>query len=432
MAPRPAPAAAVLLLLLAGCSGAPGPTGDASLPDADGDGVPDVATGPFNYTTGHPGGEPFTLDLEGSITPEEFAQGDSVPTGPGPSCCSFDWVDASDLLAVPGQLLAVRVTVNWTNTPDNHAGLDAASCVPWWCAHFEPDAPNEAQQFAAHSSTITINTAAVEDFFGFDGTGVPFLGVRYADAAVATELAYTIHVEAFPVGDGLGIADPYLFAIPENGTLTAELVGPFTGELEVGLMFFGADDRPAHWHAMSGPHLSRHAIPVGAGEWVVFPFEQSGGFARLSVDAAPADPDGLEARRLEETFAQVEVATVADAQDQSGTYSYEAPPGSLDTFPWFVYDDKPAAQDTFGLPNGGAVGGAEVTLASSSGDIAVVDIRQVSIAIPGQGGRACLQCNGGGAWSPENYVDDDGTYDVTWRSRGGSGTFVLFTAQYTR
>lgn len=415
------------MLVLAGCSDPPGSATIVGV-DEDGDGVPDVAIGPFNYTTPHPAGDPFTLELAGTLTTDELAQGDSVPTGATPSCCSYDWVEAGDVFAVPEQLLALRVTVNWTNTPDNRAGIDAAACVPWWCAYFE-EGPNEAQQMGAHSVTMAINTVNMPDFTGLVGGGVPLLGIRYSDAAVATTLAYSVRVQAFPVGDGLGIADPYLVVVPENGTLTAELLGPFADEVEVGLMFFGPDDRPAHWHSMTGAHASRHAIPVGAGEWVVFPFQQVGGFARLSVDREPAEP-GLQ--RLEETFGLVEVAVVPDAQEHSGTFAYEAPPGSLDTFPWFIYDDKPAVQDTFGLPNGGAVGGAEVTLASSSGDIAVVEVRQVSLGMPAQSGRICLQCNGGGPWSPENYVDDDGTYEVAWRSRGGSGTFILFTAQYTR
>ena len=76
-------------------------------------------------------------------------------------------------------------------------------------------------------------------------------------------------------------------------------------------------------------------------------------------------------------------------------------------------------------------GGAQATLRSSSGDIAVVDQTQLSVQTPVTG--SCFQCNFAvPTYNPQNYIDDDGTYEVAWASNGATGTFVLFTAKYVR
>lgn len=433
MAFRPLPASALACLLaalLAGCAGKGAPEGpdEAVAGVAGGSGA---AAGVWNYTTPHPGGVPYVKEYAGRVAPDDFPLSGSAPAGPyvGPvqTCCSINWVEASDLLQTD-QLVALRLTLNWTNTPDNHAGLDAAVCVPWNCVSFVENG-DESTQMGAHSSTLQLITSGRPEFL--DAGNVPVVGARYTNAAVTTGLAYTVRVEAVPVADAVAPSDPYEITIPANGTLTAELVGPHaTDGITAGLLLFDDTDRPVHWHPLEGAHGSRHAVPVPAGTYVVFAMDVDGGFVRFSTDRAP---EALALRRLAEEFGEVEVATVADAQPHQGTFEYAAPPASLDTFPWFLYDSAPAAQDGFGAPTNDAVRGNRITLSSSSGVIADVDIAQVSAADPqGSGNRVCLQCNGGGEFFPENYVDDDGTYQVAWSSQGGSGRFVLFTARYVR
>lgn len=47
-------------------------------------------------------------------------------------------------------------------------------------------------------------------------------------------------------------------------------------------------------------------------------------------------------------------------------------------------------------------------------------------------GNFCFTCNQGVVYNPENLIDDDGSYDVSYRSTGATGQFVLFTAAYQR
>lgn len=430
MAARRLLATAILALLLAGCAGNGGNGAGGTSSDEAAAGAGAAAAGTWNYTSPHPGGAPFTRDYDGALTPQEVAQPGGAPLAPyfGPvqTCCSIDWVDASDLLTID-QLVAVRVTLAWTNTPSDHAGLDAAACVPWDCVDFNQGA-DESTAMGEHQDVLTFVTSGREDFLE-NGNDV-LLGARFMNPAVSAGLAYHLHVEATPVGDGLAIADPYLFTLPENATLTAELVGPYEDKVTVGLLVYDATDRPVHWHELEGKNGTRVDVPLAPGEYVVFPMGVQGGFARFSTDRPGTQP--LAFRRLAEEFGMVEVATV-DAQAHAGTYAYEAPPASLDTFPWFLYDDGPAVQDAFGVPTNDAVRGDHVTLSSSSGLVADVDLRQVSTGEPtSPGSRICLQCNTFADVDPAKYVDDDGTYDVAWSSQGGAGTFVLFTATYVR
>ncbi len=430
MAFRPLPAIALsLVALLAGCAGdgAPGGTSDDLAGGSFGpDGLPVAAL--VNYTSPHPAGAPYVRDYAGQITPDELANSGSAPGGPevGPfqTCCSMDWVPAADLL-VPDQLVALRITLTWSNTPQDHAGLDAAACVPWNCFAFN-QGPDESAQTGGHTDVLTLLSSGRAEFPSEFVT----VGVRYANAAITTGLAYSLHVEATPVGDGLAFADPYLFTLPANATLKAHLVGPYaTDGVSAGLMFYDATDRPFAYRTVQGANGTAQDIELPPGEYVVFQFESEGGFVRLAADGPVAGP--LELRKLEEVFGQVEVATV-DAQPHQGTFAFAAPPGALDSFPWFLYDGMPAVQDAFGAP-ADAVQGNHVTLTSSTGLVVEADIRQVAIGDPqGSGNRVCLQCNGNADVTPANYIDDDGTYDLAWTSQGGSGTFVIFTATYVR
>lgn len=427
MAFRPSPALAlVLVALLAGCSsgGTPGAGGAATPSGGEGG----LATALMNYTSPHPAGTPYVRDYTGRITPDELANGGSAPGGPevGPfqTCCSMDWVPADDLLVLD-QLVALRITLTWSNSAQDHAGLDAAACVPWNCFAFNPGV-DESQQTGEHTDVLTLLSSGRADF----PAELVTVGVRYANAAVTTGLAYSLRVEATPVGDGLAFADPYLFTLPANATLKAHLAGPYaTDDVRAGLMFYDAADRPVAYRVVEGADGTTQDIELPPGEYVVFQFESEGGFARLAAEGPAAGQLALE--RLDEVFGQVEVATV-DAQAHEGTFSFSAPPGSLDSFPWFLYDDMPAAQDTFGVP-AEAVRGNHLAFTSSSGLVVEADIRQVAVGDPqGSGNRVCLQCNGNADVTPANYVDDDGTYELAWSSQGGSGTFVIFTATYVR
>src|SRR5688572_19033231 len=128
-----------LAALLAGCSGSPAsPAEELALGP---DGEPLAAPSLFNHTTLHAGGDPFTRTYQGSLTADEAAQSNSVPFGASApnfeSCCSTDFVAATDLLQ-DDQLLALRLTLTWTNTQTDRAGFDVATCLPWACLAFNP------------------------------------------------------------------------------------------------------------------------------------------------------------------------------------------------------------------------------------------------------------------------------------------------------
>lgn len=422
-------AAAIVAALLAGCAGDAEPEPEDHSMHVGPDGEP-IAPMAHNYTTLHPGGEPFTRTYTGTLTPDEAAQSNSMPFGAEheefPTCCSVDLMAVDDLL-VEDQLVALRLTLTWTNTQSDHAGFDVATCLPWSCLNFN-DGPDESQEAGEHTDVLDLITSGRADF---SDNGVPYqVGVRYTNAVLTSGLPYTIVVEAFPVGDGLAVFDPYTLEVPENATVTAELVGPYAAEgVSLALMVYDADDRPFLWLPLSGPHLSRHQLGLPGGSYVVIPMAVEGGFVRLSADRLPPEH---RMERLAEEFSTVVVATVADAQAQSGTFTYQAPPGTIDPFPVFLYGDGVAVQDLFGL-SPTEIGGAHATLRSSSGDIAVVDQYQTYAMAMAVGQQMCLQCNFFvPTYSPQNYIDDDGTYEVAWSSQGASGSWVLFTAQYLR
>ncbi|MEA3203220.1 MAG: hypothetical protein QOI63_895, partial [Thermoplasmata archaeon] len=148
---------------------------------------------------------------------------------------------------------------------------------------------------------------------------------------------------------------------------------------------------------------------------------------RLATDR---EPMMLAAKRLAVENGQLDVATVADTQAHSGDFSYAAPRGSMGDFPWFLYGDGAAAQNLFGFEPQ-SLGGTNVTLSSSHGLIAAVDETLLGLRTAPTG-QTCLDCFGNGDWWPQNYRDDDGTYQVHWSSNGAAGTFVLFTQKYVR
>lgn len=418
--------AGLVALVLAGCSGTPPPESGAPLTLADG-----TVAGPgtfLNYTTLHTGGEPFTRTYDGVLTPQEAAQSNSVPFGASATvfqtCCSFDWIAVTDLLQ-QDQLVALRLTLTWTNTQNDRAGFDVAACLPWACNAFNQGG-DESQSPGAQTDVMTIISSGRADWAEM---GMAYqVGVRFTNAVLTAGMPYTIAVEAFPVENGLAVVDPYTVQVAENATLTAELLGPFQeGGVSLALMAYDGTDRPIQWFEFTGPHGSRHDFTLPAGDYVLIPMQVGGGFARLSTDVPPAS---LQMERLQEEFSQVEVAAVPDARQHSGTFSYAAPPGTIDPFPVFLYADGARAQDLFGA-SPTDVGGAQATLKSSSGDIVVVDQQEFSVQAGGQ--QSCLQCTFSvPAFNPQNFIDDDGTYDLDWASSGAAGTFTLFTARYLR
>ncbi|HEX2066843.1 MAG TPA: hypothetical protein VHI93_08530, partial [Candidatus Thermoplasmatota archaeon] len=263
-------------LLLAGCAGDP----RAPLPgNGASDGTHALAGGAapslahWNYTTPDLGGAPFTKAYSGSLTPAEVSglQG-GLPLGLSPpefaTCCYMDWVEAPGLLAAD-QLAAVRVTVSWTNTETDRAGLDAAVCLPWACTAFN-FGPDESQASGPHSDTLTLITSGRQDWLD---AGLPYLlGVRYTNAAVATGLAYDISIEAAPIGNGLAPLDAHRVHVPAGANVTAELVGAFEDEVSAGLMVYGPDDRPLQWVELRGAPGERVRVPLPAGTPVVVPF----------------------------------------------------------------------------------------------------------------------------------------------------------------
>lgn len=418
--------AVALAVLFAGCSESPASPGEGAVELGE-DGQPLAAQGAFNYTTLHTGAAPFTRTYQGSLTPDEAAQSDSVPFGASaPSfetCCSMDFVAATDLLQTD-QLVALRLTLTWTNTQSDHAGFDVATCLPWACLAFNAG-EDESQSMGEQTDSMTLITSGRQDF---EEMGLPYqVGVRYTNAVMSTAVAYTIVAEVHPVANGLAPVDPYLLEVAAGANVTVELVGPYAPEgVSAALMLYGEDDRPMEWIEVEGAHGSRHALDLAPGSYVVIPFDVEGGFLRFATDV---EPDELGMERLEEEFSMVQVAAVPDVQEHSGTYTYQAEPGTIDPFPVFLYGDGAGAQDLFGVTPED-FGGAHLTLGSSSGTIAVVDQRQLYAQHPL--GANCLQCNFGAEFNPEFYVDDDGNYDLAWSSKGGSGTVVLFTAKYLR
>lgn len=417
-------AAATIAALLAGCSDAPAPAPVELAPD----GTPLVAAMLHNYTTMHAGGAPFVRSYAGQLSADEAANSNSVPFGLEPpsqsTCCSVDMIPVTDLLQ-EDQLVAVRLTLTWTNTANDHAGFDVATCLPWSCLNFN-DGPDESQQQGEHTDVLELITSGRREFT--DNGNQYLLGVRYTNAVLTSALPYSIQVEVFPVANGLAAFDPYTLEVPEGSNLTAELVGPFADEgISMAFMVYDRDDRPVRWIPVAGAHGSRHDLNLTGGSYVVIPMEVQGGFARLSTDGMPSDH---QMERLAEEFSSVEVAIVADAQEHSGTFSYQAPPGTIDPFPVFIYGDGAAVQDGFGVvPD---TGGAHATLRSSTGDIAVVDQRQVYGQVSSLAVQNCFQCNFFAEFDASRYIDDDGTYEVEWSSQGASGTFMLFTARYLR
>lgn len=420
---------ALLTLLLAGMAGC------AQKPDADGGaptmqasgGGPGDAHGLWNYTTPHPGGLLHAKDYTGSLTADEVSGLEGgVPFGfappPLPTCCFFDWAEATDLMAID-QLVALRVTVNWTNTPTDRAGLDAAACIPWNCEEFA-SGPDESLSEGAHSDTLTLITQGRQDFL--DDVGAYLLGVRYTNAYVTTGLPYTIHVEVAPVGDGLSLQEPYMVHVAPNATVFAELVGPFSEEVGAGIMAYGPDDRPRAWIEVEGRHGDRRSLTLPAGTHVLVPFDYDGGFIRLATDRKP---EMTTAHRLKVENGQTDLAEVTDPQAHSGSLDYAAPPASMGDFPFFLYSDGAAAQSLLGVTD---VPGTNITMASSTGLVAAVQLSRLSARHADLIGNVCVTCNSIANWQPANYLDDDGTYQVKWSSSGGTGKFVMFTQRYVR
>lgn len=421
--------AALLSLLLAGMAGCAqkDAAADGAGTQQPGGGAGQPPQGRWNYTTPDPGGARFAKEFAGSLTPQEVSGlNGGVPLGASvvvDTCCFFDWIEVPDLLAVD-QLVALRITLNWTNTQADRAGLDAAACVPWACVAFN-QGPDESLAEGPHSDTLTLATSGRQEFL--DANGPPVLGVRYTNAAVSSGLAYTLRVEAAPVGNGLALQDPYMLHVAPNATVTAELVGPYGEEISAGLMLYGPDDRPLKWFALEGAHGQRLNLSLPAGTNVLVPFTYDGGFVRLSTDRQP--PMAM-AHRLRVENGQKDLAAVPDPQEHSGDVAYAAPPGSMGDFPFFLYADGAEAQSALGATDD--PGGHNVTLTSSTGLIAAVDVTRLAAQHQDLFGNVCIACNSNGDWRPANYLDDDGTYQVHWSSSGAAGKFVLFTQRYIR
>jgi hypothetical protein len=417
-------AALLASLALAGCSGKAaqlqGPGGPI------GDQAGDLAAGLWNYTTADLGGAPVVRDYAGTLTPQQAANG-GVPFGLAvpqfQTCCYFSMVDAPDLLA-DGQLVSMRVTLTWTNAPGDRAGLDAAICVPWHCIDFNRG-DDESLADGAHQDVLTRVTSGRKDFLD---QGLSYqVGVRFTNAVLSSGLAYSIHVELFPVGGGLAPGDAYEVQVPEGGNVTGELVAPLGGgDASVGLMLYGPDDRPARWLALSGKDGDTFPIPLPAGRSVLAVLDYDHAFLRLRVNR---EPPSLALRPLTVEFGQSELVSVPDSQAHEGSVQYAAQPGMMGDFPWFLYADGVAAQNAFGFEPS-PMGGANLTFSSSHGLVAGIDLTQLSVREAG--GQNCFNCNGQGTWNPGNYLDDDGSYEVKWRSEGGAGTFVMFTQRYVR
>lgn len=420
---RPAPAVLLALAtVLAGCGGAPDAVGLGGTGDGAGDGAgAELAGAVANVTSPHGGGPAYTRTYEGRLTPDDAAELEGVPFGPdaGPigTCCVYAWIEAPDLFA-QGQLSAVRFRLDWTNTAQDQANLDLALCVPWFCGF--TDQPDQSNQPGGHSETFDLVTGGHDQYLE---QGQPFLvGARYSNAVLTAGVAFTVTAEVVPAERALALLDPYEVVVPRNGTLVAELVGPLRGTgLSAGLMVYGEDDRPLAYHALDGVDGSRHDLGHGPGIYVVVPFQYGGALVRLAAEGALEEAPP--ARRLQETFGVHIVAEVSDPAPRTGVAEYAAPPASMDTFPYFIYD---AAAGQVGAD------GQETVVALSSSGGLVAEVRLVSTAAFTPMGQLCLTCNQESSWEPANYLDDDGTYQVSYASSTAVGRVVLFTVQYSR
>lgn len=417
--------AAVAGLLLSGCAGKPAATPAAhAVPGAP---LVDGMAAAWNYTTPDPGGLPYARDYTGTLTAQQAANG-GVPFGAAApqfqTCCYFSMLDAPDLLA-PDQLVSIRVTLSWTNTPTDHAGLDAALCVPWHCIDFNRGA-DESTVAGEHQDVLTRVTSGRQDFLD---QGLAYqVGVRFTNAVVPDGLPYSIHVELLPVGGGLSPGDAYLLQVPDGANLTAQLSAPLAdGDGSIGLMVYGANDRPLRWFELNGKDGQVFPLDLPGGAYVVSVLDYDHAFVRLRADR---EPGSLALKPLQQEVGQVDLVQVADSQAHEGTAQYTAPAGMMGDFPWFLYADGASAQNAFGFEPQ-SLGGANLTFRSSSGVIAGIDTSQLSLEQSGLGGH-CLNCNGRGSWQPAHYLDDDGVYDLNWRSQGAAGTFVMFTQRYVR
>jgi hypothetical protein len=408
----------LLSLLLAGCGGKVDlQQGDALAGDGAGPGML------YTYDSPSPDLAPFTRDYGGLAKYDDPTQFQGIPGGPaaGPfqTCCLYSWAPASDLFDA-AHLVLLRLTLNWTNTQQDQANLDLAVCVPWFCGF--PEMPDDTNQLGPHTETFDLmSSGARDEFEGWTGDGVPQVGARYSNGVFTAGVPFTVHVEVVPVGDALAFLDPYEVVVPANSTLQAELVGPFRGtDLFAGLMVYGDAGLPIAYHALEGDDGSLHDLGHGEGSYVVAAFGYGGAVARLKVNTT-TEPPAL--RPLPEAFSTIVVAAVTDPAEKTGTFTFEAPAGSLDTFPFFLADagaqvaNGPTTQST-------------ITLTSSSGLVADVTGSLVGAATPQ--GQVCFSCSTSVDWRPENYVDDDGTYQVEYNTKGATGRFVLFTATYDR
>jgi len=422
---RVLPAVAAACLLLAGCAGPKAPPPATALGPAGHMMAPGMAMR-WNYTTPDPGGAPTVKDFTGTLTAQQAANG-GVPFGAAApnfqTCCYFAMMPEPDLL-VMDQLVSIRVTLSWTNTQTAFAGLDAAICLPWHCVDFNRG-PDESQVPGEHKDVLTRVTSGRQDFLD---QGLAYqVGVRFTNAVVPDGLPYTIHVELIPVGGGLAPGDPYLITVPDGANVTATIAAPMAdGDGSIGLMVYGRDDRPARYLTFEGKDGDNFTVQLPAGTYVVSVLNYDHAFLKLAVDRQPAT---LALKRLAVELGVVPLVDVPDPQAHEGTLQYQAVPGMMEDFPWFLYGDGPAAQNAFGFEPT-PIGGENLTFSSSHGLVAGIDVSQISANVGGTG--TCLECDGRGNWHPENYLDDDGSYDIHWSSNGAKGTFVMFTQKYVR
>lgn len=377
-----------------------------------------IGSGTWNYTTGHAAGEAVSTVLDGRLTADEVQlllyRFDSPVGG---SCCSYDSVDATGLFTTD-QMVHMRINLTWTNTPENQVNLYLAPCVPFYCTGGQ-DGDGQPPSAGEQTESLEFVTGGVgwEDEY--------FLRLRYENPVVTTGLSYSMEVTVTPFEDALVLFDPYEVTVPEGGTLSARLMAPPSeDEAMVGLTLYDDTDRPIAFERLEGRHGDTFDLGVGNGTFVVVPMTWSNAHVRLQADVLLADGD-QQLQRLEEDGEYIEVESISDPQARSGTFELEAPAGTLGPFPGFTHA-SPGAHAA-GVASEGFRGGIH----SSSGMLSYAQDGQLGTRDPVVG-DLCISCFSGGAWNPENIVDDDGVYELRWENEEQTGDILVWSPWYVR
>lgn len=315
--------------VLAGCLGdeenlqEPGGETGATPDPGNGNGEPEAR---FNYTTAS-GGDPVRETLDGTTGPA-FCLPRPAMDLLGGQCVYTQQEDFSHLFQ-EGQMVQVRLTVNWTNTDDDKADLRPAACVPYVCTYADTQ-EDHSQETGDFSSSAVLETGAFDwwdDEYRF--------GVAVRNAMITGGLDYTLTIEYHPLDNVLAPARPYLIEIPENATLTAQTVSPLREadeETRVGMLVYDENDRPESWTVVEGPNGTAQELPLSAGKRVVYIHHWQQGFIRLQTDRAPSD---VNATVLEMKSEFVEVAEFTGEAQVSDSVILETPPGTAWIAAWF-------------------------------------------------------------------------------------------------